>query len=494
VKIHNFKLFFIGFFFIALASCSSLKERAQKHLERGEYEAASTAFEHVLISSPGDTQAQAGLRKSRMGLLSENLIKVRVLRMAGNQTGAAELLEDILKKQSEWKVVPEGQAWSTQSEELGHSVAYIRKIVSDHLRDDKPLLAKFARESHRYLLDSEALASSTRQMDQAIAASGIKTCRRFEQEAKSENLYFFGRWVMRYCSYWGQSAKNPTFQGSVAPEFTFGPAKVVLSVKGLNTEYAKALESTLKDTVLNSPWHAPEQKQSSATISVSGEFEESYFERPTVLTHSYSVNVPYTDYEYQARTVKRLRTVCMINGVDYDAGSSLCRGQPIFPKYTDVTEQVQVPVTRVRAEPRTLEFRGMRYEQEMSLVMNLALKSTSLDLAVPLNEEYKKSGTYHSQSAPDIDLSPQPLDIVKAGEWLKTIRTKVAENLAGKLKEKWSETFCSETRSPAGMKSASERVHACLRGGPAETPKFIDDWFRNRLSLGYAEATKILGN
>ncbi len=475
-----------------LCSCTSTRERAQKALDSGDFGAAVSGFERVLLSDPTDLSAKSGLEKSRKGLLSQQLIQVRMHRLAGDQDRAASLLEAILRNQSSWTIGPEGQSWSTQSEEVAHSSSHIRKKIRAEISAERGLKARHLQNSFRNILNSEPEAAR-KSLEQEIQRIGTKNCSDFRRTAVTEKAWNYQQWLAKYCAYWGLTSTSKGQRVLPQPEL-IASTQIQISVVGLPKEFVRSLEGTVRESLEASPWHLKGAKSvSKGNIEIRGQFNNHFQERPELLTHAYHVPIPYTDYEARARTVQKPKTVCRSDsGLELATNSGLCGDKPTYTIQEPFTEWIQVPVTKMRQEPRTHRFQGHSFRHDMSLLLNVTLHSPVLQLSLPITEQYHQSGNYHAQSLPEIGLNPLPLKTELPIEWLKSRQAQLKGSLEEVLSLKWHARFCEAANRPKSILSLSDHVHACLRGKSSSLPKFVDEWFQQHLGLSYEEAKNLL--
>ncbi|MDB2426188.1 hypothetical protein N9W41_01450, partial [bacterium] len=128
--------------------CSTLHDKAQKHLTNESYDQAIGVYQDILRYDPKDRGALAGLTKARVGWIGKKLIQVRLLRLAGNHRKSLDLLLSIYSNENAWGVFPTGAAAFTQEEESHFAQKSIKFVVLKSLKKNKPLKAQFYLEKY----------------------------------------------------------------------------------------------------------------------------------------------------------------------------------------------------------------------------------------------------------------------------------------------------------------------------------------------------------
>ena len=399
-------------------------------------------------------------------------------------------------KQNKWGVAPEGPVVSTLNEEISYAVSHLKAQIMEVIREEKPLKGKLLEKNFPGVLSTAGKLRAIADLDRSLQKLGQKDCAIFQNEARNGKLFYLGKWSTAYCAYWGLSTKNPVSLSAAGESlrYSFGKSRISTAVKNAPATWNESNNAAIKSVLENSPFFLAELRAtnvgSTAEAKVVGDFKNDYKEWPETLTHSYSVEVPYTSYESQAKTVQKKKLVCRTSaGNEEEISSPRCRGQTPYSTYLDETVWEQVPVTRMRSEPRTYRHEGMAYTHNMDVNLNLSVKMGDLELQIPLTDPYQKTGTHHRVSVPDIGLNPEPLSTPTPLEWLSQEKVKLAEILKSELQNKWFEFHCGKKID--GSVVLAEKVLGCIAGNPTPTPSFVDEWFENRLGVSHSEAQEL---
>ena len=83
-----------------LSACSGAHRLARQHLENGEYEAAASVYSQILHENPGDAGAADGISRAREGIVSHQLIAIRMARLGGSGRRPGEEYLDSRRRRS----------------------------------------------------------------------------------------------------------------------------------------------------------------------------------------------------------------------------------------------------------------------------------------------------------------------------------------------------------------------------------------------------------
>ena len=130
-----------------------------------------------------------------------------------------------------------------------------------------------------------------------------------------------------------------------------------VNVKNLHPSLNKYLEERVLNGLKNSAWYSPEGNNT-LNLQLTGNVSNYYNEKPVILSHEYTVSIPYTAYMPVLKT-KQVPYETTKTVYDYSTGSSY-----IVPATAYRTEYytIQQPYTAYRKEPRTHHFQGFEYK------------------------------------------------------------------------------------------------------------------------------------
>lgn len=473
---------------LVLVGCSSLRKQADEQFEKGAYEEALQLYEQALVESPSDADASAGLRKTRIKLIDKRLLTVRHTRLGGNSQGALDLLSEVVADETAWKVFPDGPVSSTQDEESESLFPFFRGQVDTAFKKSRPLRVHYLVEHYRPVFQG----TKQRMLDamsSRAATLGKTSCSEIAAYA-NESVPYYAQFLAKACGLWGfdTTSLQRTARAKFGEFYRKVDAKV--RVNGVDDGIEEMLEKVTEEAFRQSPWFDANGGKS-ATIAMSGAYARAYTERSETRSHSYTVSIPYTDYE----TVTRTRYVSNTTYVpscsyDYVTGREQCHDVPQSSSqplsYTE-----RVPVTRYRTEPRVQSYEGTYETQTLSLRIGGQARFGTLDRKLTYAERSKTEGFRHDWSIPSIGLNPEPSKLADPEQWLANQALGLGQEVLSASVDAWQKLYCRPLAAKADMAAIGNQAHRCLRAPPESVPAFVTAWYTNHFGVTPEQAATL---
>jgi hypothetical protein len=466
---------------VLLAGCTSLRKKAEKHYQAGEYLAAATIYEQILADNPRDAGAREQLKRSRQHLVDDRLIEVRELRLAENFNEALIKLRDIQANEREWDVAPSGPAFSTQREEVEELFAWLNKKIREDLKSSMYLRAKLLGDKFSGVFGSGPTAARQAALEKQITQQGAAHCRQMKAFGKGPYARDF---VQRYCMIWGQVA-GPEPVARPSGLKGFGGIALTGAIEDLPADVLSSLSNSLLNGLKGTPFFDP--GGAALKVDLHGKFASSYQEKPITEVHTYNVTIPY---EVSVSVPYSEEVPYTSYRTSYDPATGQVRQQP-YTEYRTETRYREETETRYRQEPRSMDYPATQFNVSYSLSGSAAAIIDGVSHQLPLDNQYQLTGSYHDYSLAEVGLAAKPKDYPAAIEWLKDRFGKSGYTLGDMVAQAWDQKYC---RAPADLSEPAqiETVMKCLRG--TRTPHdFVENWFQARFGLSYEVVNRSIG-
>lgn len=464
-----------------LSGCSSLQRDADHLLENKEYDAALRIYDRILQSQPSDVQALSGRTKARHGVIQQELLEARFLRLSGQQGRANETLMRSVARVKDWNLYPEGAVASTQQEEMNFASRSIEDDIDRSLVNGRPFQAQSLLQNWGALFPSNRVSALV-DLRNRTQVSGTKTCQRWAKDGADQP--FFTRFLNRACSIWVQlDLENPPAEelfGWLEPRFRW--IEGVPQDPGSETQLKEELQASFR----RSPFYeSSAQSVAFALVEPHFSFEEKRTE--VELTHAYLVSVPYPSTE-PVNVQKWVSDDSLVTVSDGRGGtrSEVVRASKM------VTETQIHTITRYRDEVRSIPYAATQIEVKSQLDFEIRPQSNVFD-------EIKKSYlvredvvlVQHSNNSPEVRLTPENPIVPVASEVFHKLAVRGSVDYELELASLWRRKFCQAPKSGGWMRVA-ERVQKCLHGAGDDVPDFVTRWMDRELGVTWAEL-KALG-
>jgi hypothetical protein len=491
IPIRKTVVFLLVFLSIFLSNCSSLHKNAEEHLLREEYIEASNIFQDILAEEPGDTKAQAGLRKANKGIISKKLIDARLIRLAGNNYESLDILRKVIEFENSNNIFPGGVVFSTQLEEQREGFKFLKKEVNQYIKDNKPTPARLMYEKYAIIFNSGSTLKEYKNIISKVVRVGRKKCNYFLKKTKRK-LSYYNEFSSKYCSYWGSNqVKNRSVasKDSESAEL-FKNVSVKYGVNKLPTILNKLLSKRINEGLRNSAWYSPNANKF-LKLQLTGGFINNYKERPVLLKHEYFVKIPYTAYMPILKT-KQVPYATTKNVYDYQSG--LYYSVPATAYRTEYYT-IQQPYTAYKKQPRSTAYQGFEYSQNLALALigNSTIKGQKFNFNIESQDTL--NGTYHNESMPNIGLDPVQKEIEEPLEWFKLKTEGLSLQITTKLNDYWRKLNCKSNLKLASINESGEHIHKCNKGFDKNESQdqynLVENWYSNNLGITYEESLNI---
>jgi hypothetical protein len=439
---------------------------------------AEAFYRQVLQLRPDDAAAVRGLAQARRGWVGKALAQVRTRRLAGQEDGALEDLEGVVRQVRDWEMgVPADTGPDYEAEVAAAAPALDARLQAVTPR---PLVALAFLEARK-----DAFGDGVEGLQRlgarraAVLQAGARHCEALWSVAAVRSP-FFAELAARYCAAFEvQKTIAPALQEARARE-RFRHADLKVAVAGLEPAESEALGDALDAAVHGTPWFDP-KGLASLGVTVRGALVARTTREAEALTHPYALQVPYT----------ALEEYCEWAQVPVTATKWVGGRQVTVTEYRSECRNRTREVQQVRVEPQVLQFQGTRVRQSLRLQVEADATLARRPFRASRQDALDQSDVTHDVSRPDIALAPDPLVLTPRAEWLSGHFAALAADLAARLREGWSSRYCKP--ADGGLDAAAEQALRCLAADPANPPAFVDEWAKGLFGLGAADLLKALG-
>ncbi len=485
------------FFLLSTSGCVSRVTHAEELIETGSFDEAISVLENVLRDEPEDARAIKSLRRAREQWISRRLLEVRSLRFGGNPTGALELLNEIILKESRWQVYPAGAVAFTQGEEFEEASKLISRHVQHALKDQKPLKALHSLQRYRQILEASG-SPSYEKMRASTRTLGSKTCAESIKKLNATDL-FYARFLNRYCGAFGGG--GPDLDRYLAAE-----GSVLYSNVGLSSDFSgksrglyEALERTLNTALRETPWYSDRSRR---TLDLTGEghFASALNQFSEIRRHYYDVKVPYT----VTRTVRKHRpTPLPAQGSAHAvadaihaassvltiaamlAGGNVSAPAPTYNAPTDETETITE--THYRTETHSFDYEVRNFVQKAQISILLAGELGEAPFSIEFTNEHQHTTFEHNNALPEKNLWPHLPQFADENVWINDDANLVSQKLKSTLRKKWESFHCVNSALARAVPEALHRCDLLYQGTQIERPAHVENWFQTQFGLSASE-------
>jgi hypothetical protein len=462
-----------------LVGCTSLHEKAEKHLLLGEYNAAASIYDEILAKTPNDALAIDRQKRARQKLIEDRLIEVRQQRLSDNFLDAIIKLDAIQKDEEKWGVSAIGVAFSTQSEETELLYRWFKNQVNDDLDSGKYLKAKVFFDKHESVFNFGSTRKKNSELKAVLKEKGGEHCAQMYKEFAGP---YSAEFVKRYCMVWGKEAAN---KNRVPSSIKMSGLRQYgqVDVHGLIDRLPSELNSTISDVVLSgikaTPFYAADSQALKA--SVNGKYAASYREHQEVKVHPYTVEIPY-QVEVTVPYMVSVPYTYYVQQYDYNTGRMYSVPQT---GYNYETRFQNVMKTRYRTESRSFPFTVTAFDLTLIVVGKLEFEVDGVFHKIPLNYEKEQSDYFHTINNDEIGLHSKEKNVPNEVDWLKENFAGIQRLVKEKITESWENKYCKIPESLM-RKTQIETVMKCLKGSGL-VHDFVNNWFQANFSMSYKE-------
>lgn len=480
---------------ILTVSCSSLSKKAEELLKNESYTEAIEVYQEILRSDSQDEEALAGLRKAQLGWISQKLIEVRLLRLAGNRLKSLDLLREIYVNESQWSLFPKGAATFTQKEESGFAQESVEYLVQEAVADEHPLRAQFYLDRYGTFFQSKKAEKQFNQMQSHVKQSGTKQCLIFSASLSPEQFYY-GRFVRQFCQVWNLRQPSLKKQVRTLRGELYSTIDLVDKTKGMTENFSLKLRNALVQKLKSSPWY-DEKSGKNIKLTLAGQYDYNHAKHLETLKHSYSVSIPYQVERIEQKSDPKKQSgfdAALDLAVATTNMMSVLSGQKISSSYSrdNGDGTITVTETKYRQEPRATTYSAVSHQETFQLALALSGPLGSGHLDTAHNASDRNTSIEHHNNMPDIGLTPQRARLVGQVDWLEAKVDVFAENFESQLNEAWDQLYCKDSLGEMSSAKTLEAMFRCLRIRHTEVPVTISQWFKANIGLSFNEAEKVV--
>jgi hypothetical protein len=467
-----------------ILGCTSLKKKADENLRAGSFEQAAILYEEVLQKNPNDAEARKGLTSARDGVLDQQLIQVRMARLAGNQQQAIQLLLDVIQKETRWNHTPRTNVAFTQSEESDFAVQFLRGKVRSVLEARFPLRAEHLLLEHRPLFQGEESRRNFDSLKKEILLRGRESCEGFKKGEVTRAPYF-ADFINRFCSHFQVTCEKCGDWGQKKYQDLYQKIDVSGEVSQVSPELFGLMQQEIQKGFQESPWYDP--RGSKATlVQLKGNYQFTHQKNLVSLVHSYSENEPYETIEdvYKTRPVYY---------TDYEYRTNLKTGQTDrVPVEKSRTESYYEPqrVIRYRKVSKSYPYSALKHEQKLDLSVDGSYDLQGRTLHLGVQKTSNQESMEHHLDIPKIGLRPATPNLIESSKWLKETAGQFRNQMRDVSTEDWTRQYCRvSSDDPSALQN---QVHKCLRAKQSSIPGFVNEWYETQLGVDYRAAEALM--
>lgn len=422
---------------LCLSACTSLVEKGDKLYQQGLYSEAAELYEQALLEDAEDVKAKQGLATARNKIIDRGLIEVRMLRLAGNSTGAAQKLETILRNQSKWRLEVFGAQAATQNEELAHVKRWLRLEAKNTASSQQPDRFRWFESQYAYLLNNAQITSELRQYRAGLSKDGKARCLSLAEYVQGQRFYL-RQFVHKYCLAWQQpvSLKIDKYDHSRFNEIQFRARLKLGAFESPAQRYL--IDNTivdLRNVFQNSLWYTTQAKKTA------------WFE--------FTTDINYEREAYHSQQEKRY----------------IVTESRLDPE--DSEKRIEVDIERVYIYPITeyqeyysaqIGYRGLIAGQSVNHLQS----SSEVNSTRSHTANFKAAG-----------LEPERANFLNLTNLLKAELTPLESKFAEDLEALWLRQYCHHSAAV----SVAENALRCGKVNPNED--FVNHWFRQEFGVDY---------
>jgi hypothetical protein len=441
---------------ILVGGCTSLRGRADEAYSRHDYLKAAELYDQLVKANPKDASAVARRAEARDAELRYELVGVQAARGRGQSAVAAQRLGELLDRRDAWGHEPSLALAPGLVFEVTQASVWVGAAVAEQLASEGPLGGEHVQTEYTALLAHRDFATTREALHAQLVDVARTRCDRLVAVASTP----YWSWLAaRYCSHWNL----PAPQTPVLPE-----QRTSLAVDGAVTGESEAqaidLRTALSAAFQRSAWFAPSATEM-AHATVNGELAVAFSSQPITLTASWTVQVPYTDYEthqesyqepyddtesytedvpsteYRTETVPCGDTTCT-NTVPETVYHSETKWRTVT-KYRTAWRDVTESVTKYRDEQRTQDYSAIERSASYTSSLVARVDANLLAVVAAIDTNTTQSGIEHDVTIAPANVYPQTAGLATQQDFVATERDRLAAALVARLDDAYAQKFCT---------------------------------------------------
>jgi tetratricopeptide (TPR) repeat protein len=460
-----------------------MSKDAKSLMEKGDFADAVTTWDKVLQKDPNDEEALRLRRVSQDELLNVDLVTLKGLLDSHQTMGAFDHLRKLNSNRKNWNLGINHNSALYLRQQTERLYGQYLELVGQETKLQHPLKALYLEKTYRDLLPSE-IAPEEKASKDLVQHEGTAQCDELELVSRpNENLRLYAQ---VFCKTFGKSIVLSSANQQKLADALIKLPTIASQIKGLSDLNNQMISHSLSSVFEHLPAFSAKGTHDS-NFEMIGEFTQQQSSAPIELSHSYTVQIPYTEYH----TVTNMRSHPYTDTEQRCDAKGICRTESVT-KYHEVEETNQVSETRYRAEPHIYNFMGTKLDQTIKFSVHSNLKSSLLSVGLPLEDRFDESLQSYHQNLPDIGLKAQVLNLKTKEQWLGEELPKISQAIDAQFQQLWLQKHCQALAKLTKWKQA-DHVFECYRSPLTADENLVKNWFLAETGLTPQNAAMILG-
>ena len=460
-----------GVFF---ASCTTRLGEAKKLHEAGLYSEAAEAYEKIIATDPTNSAAKIGLAAARSEIWKKELISIRLMRMSGNAKGALERLEELLERVRAWDLsqFQSGDLVAAE-EEVRNGRRALELLIREALNEKKPVVASHYWSKFDQVREAKHYGSYASTQFEDIQSEGKALCGRL-QAMVSPTSFSFNNIYKAVCAHF--SADTKAVELDFKQDYRF--SRIDLSGKIELRNYDSTSEAQAKivladlDERLKNVGLFSSQSPYTIPVGVDGTFARDHEATKALMSHAYTVNVPYQEFEdYEVKEYEHV----VENGMS---------------KMVEKKVTKQRPITRYRMESRTHRYWGTNHSERLRMNLTLTAKLTS-EISSGFAQDKNNNFITHNENLPEHGLTPKEAKFIVVSDWLQEQYGKASDKFIEKLALTLADKFCQSAKANDVSNEGAENYSRCAELNPKNPA--ASAWFTSTFGFAREQLLKVVG-
>lgn len=470
-----------------LPACATMRGRADDAMERGDYPRAVDLYGRLLTRDPSDPVLKAQLTRAERALFDQAFDRVDAARRVGNTPEALRVgLEAMQTNDRLHRDAIDAVRTNRVVLLVDWATSAIRSSVREAASKGRALVARSHRASASPWLGRPELAALGAELDEDVAAAGVRTCN--HAGASAADAPFALELVAAYCKEVGA----PLPEWKPRP-LLVGGVDLSGTIAGTPEGEAVEIERAVSEAVEQSVWFTATSSQH-VVARLDGSVSSDFTREPAELTRSWTERIPFVATETYTEPVEvpYLDTETYTEQVPFTAyedklepcappRSGTCTVSRPVTRYRDETRERKVKryrteykertrqVTKYRDEPRIFRFQATKHEGRYleSFFVRVDLGNGLRPIEARSSAEDRHSGYEHDADFPAAGVRPERPSLPTGMTWRQKQRDRLKSELLHALDHGWMQAFCSE-----GVSSIEEAAR-CAHGRPKAVPAAV---------------------
>ncbi|RXJ70846.1 hypothetical protein CS022_22225 [Veronia nyctiphanis] len=430
---------------LLLVGCVSMVERGNEAFEKGLYTEAAAFFEKAVAEDPNDLEAKQGLARARSKIVDQQLIDIRMLRMAANYSQAALKLQEILKMQSQWRTDAVAAQALTQNEEIRYATDWLKSEAKVLLNEKQPDKFRWFNHQFKTLIGTVRLSSTFDDYQQELSQIGKDKCVALGKEGSGQDFYYTS-FVEKYCLAWSAPVSmeldNIDESRYSGISFTTDLNLNTFNNYGLRGQL-EGYQSAMESAFTASPW----------------------FDRAGEKTAKFELNAT-VDYSRDSVSVQRQKRYMVTE---------------LRPDPNSVNGKVPVEVERVYLYPETT------YQERFGVKVGYRGEVDGQKLWKTESENKSNRTQGHGIDYAEAGLFPVQPNFLDQSSIVGEELEKLKSAFSADLKTLWRDSYCRK----ANTSLVAESVFRCAAVEPKNG--MVDNWFIQTFGIDYPKMKVLYG-